>query len=128
MVMTNAYELSRQLIAEWGYKVVEDNGEHMAIKYQMNTIHVYLNNDDTNFMTMILPGFADVNEENFSDVIMNCHKLNEQLKQVKFYTINDCIIVACEFYFLAKTDLAFQMKTALSNLIAAKVNYRKLVN
>ena len=124
--MTKEYELAKELIGEWKYKVIDDDGDCLTIRYQMNTIHICPNSDDTNFIAMILPNFANVNEDNFSEVIMNCHKLNEKMKQVKYYTINDCIIASCEFYFMGKEDLAFQMKTAFSNLVAAKVNYKKI--
>jgi len=56
---------------------------------------------------------------------MRCHKLNEQMKQVKLYTINDAIIAASEFYYMEEDDLAYQFKSSLSSVIAAKVNYRK---
>ena len=47
---------------------------------------------------------------------------------VKFYTINDVIIAASEFFYMEKEDLEFQMRVALSNLVAAKVSYRSLDN
>ena len=57
---------------------------------------------------------------------MRCHKLNEQMKQVKFYTVNDVVIAASEFYYLAEDDLSFQINQAMNSLIAAKVNYKKI--
>jgi len=69
-----------------------------------------------------------VTEENFSEVVMRCHKLNEKLKQIKFYTINDVIIAASEFFYVGKEDLEFQIKQALNNLIAGKVSYRNFDN
>lgn len=126
--MNKTYNMVKEIIESWKYKVLEDDGEHIIIRYQMNIIHICPNEEDETFVSLLLPNFADVTEENFAEVVMRCHKLNEQMKQVKLYTINDVIIAASEFFYMEKEDLAFQMKLALSNLIAAKVSYRSLDN
>ncbi len=126
--MNKTYNLIKEIVDSWKYKVLEDDGEHIIIRYQMNVIHICPNNDDDTFVSMLLPNFDEVTEENYPDVVMCCHKLNEKMKQVKFYTVNDVIIAASEFFYMEKDDLAFQMKLSLSNLIAAKVNYQNYNN
>ena len=126
--MNKTYNLVKEIIQSWKYKVVEDDGEHIIIRYQMNVIHICPNEEDETFVSILLPNFDDVTDENYSEIMMRCHRLNEKLKQVKFYTINDVIIAASEFFYMEKEDLAFQMRLALSNLIAAKVSYRNLDN
>lgn len=126
--MNKTYNLVKEIIQSWKYKVVEDDGEHIIIRFQMNVIHICLNEEDETFVSILLPNFDDVTDENYSEIVMRCHRLNEKLKQVKFYTINDVIIAASEFFYMEKEDLAFQMRVALSNLVAAKVSYRSLDN
>ena len=126
--MNKTYNLVKEIIQSWKYKVVEDDGEHIIIRYQMNVIHICPNEEDETFVSILLPNFDDVTDENYSEIVMRCHRLNEKLKQVKFYTINDVIIAASEFFYMEKEDLAFQMRLALNNLIAAKVSYRSLNN
>ena len=126
--MNKTYNLVKEIIQSWKYKVVEDDGEHIIIRYQMNVIHICPNEEDETFVSILLPNFDDVTDENHSEIVMRCHRLNEKLKQVKFYTINDVIIAASEFFYMEKEDLAFQMRLALNNLIAAKVSYRSLDN
>lgn len=126
--MNKTYNLVKEIIQSWKYKVVEDDGEHIIIRYQMNVIHICPNEEDETFVSILLPNFDDVTDENYSEIVMRCHRLNEKLKQVKFYTINDVIIAASEFFYMEKEDLAFQMRLALNNLIAAKVSYRSLDN
>ena len=126
--MNKTYNLIKEVIQSWKYKVVEDDGEHIIIRYQMNVIHICPNEEDETFVSILLPNFDDVTDENYSEIVMRCHRLNEKLKQVKFYTINDVIIAASEFFYKEKEDLAFQMKLSLSNLVAAKVSYRSLDN
>ena len=126
--MNKTYNLVKEIIQSWKYKIVEDDGEHIIIRYQMNVIHICPNEEDETFVSILLPNFDDVTDENYSEIVMRCHRLNEKLKQVKFYTINDVIIAASEFFYMEKEDLAFQMRLALNNLIAAKVSYRSLNN
>jgi hypothetical protein len=126
--MNKTYNLVKEIIESWKYKVLEDDGEHIIIRYQMNVIHICLNEEDETFVSLLLPNFDEVTEENFAEVVMRCHKLNEKLKQIKLYTINDVIIAASEFFYMEKDDLAFQLKLALNNLIAAKVSYCNLDN
>lgn len=126
--MNKTYNLVKEIIQSWKYKIVEDDGEHIIIRYQMNIIHICPNEEDATFVSILLPNFDDVTDENYSEVVMRCHRLNEKLKQVKFYTINDVIIAASEFFYMEKEDLEFQMRVALSNLVAAKVSYRSLDN
>ena len=124
--MSKSYELIKKIISEQRYMIVEDDGEGFVIRYQMNAIRICPNSEDDTFVSVVLSNFAVVTEENFAEVVMRCHKLNEQMKQVKFYTVNDVVIAAFEFYYLEKNDLSFQIKQALNSLIAAKVNYKKL--
>ena len=123
--MNKNYELIKKIIEDVKYKVLEDDGEHITIRYQLNILHISPSQGDDNFVSVLLPNFADVTEENFAEVVMRCHKLNEQMKQVKLYTINDVIIAASEFFYMEEDDLAYQFKMSLSSVIAAKVNYRK---
>jgi hypothetical protein len=122
------FELLQKIIDDLGYKVIEDNGERLVFNYQFSHIHLWINEDDDHFLVMAITGFADVNEDNFADIIMKCHKLNEELKQVKFYTIDDMTVVTVEFYFLEEKDLKYQIKQALRNLASAKGKFKKLNN
>ena len=124
--MNKSYELIKKIITEQKYKLVEEDGESFIIRYQMNVIHICPNSEDDTFVSVVLSNFAEVTEENYAEVVMRCHKLNEQMKQVKFYTVKDVIIAASEFYYMEEDDLSFQIKLALDSLIAAKVNYKKL--
>ena len=126
--MNKTYNLVKEIIQSWKYKIVEDDGEHIIIRYQMNVIHICPNEEDETFVSILLPNFDDVTNENYSEIVMRRHHLNEKLKQVKFYTINDVIIAASEFFYMEKEDLAFQIRLALNNLIAAKVSYRSFDN
>lgn len=123
--MKKNMELLKKIVEEGKYKVLEEDGEQIVIRYQLNSIHICASADDDHFVSILLPNFADVTEDNFADVVMRCHKLNEKMKQVKLYTVNNVIIAAAEFYYQGKKDLAYQVKMGLNSVIAAKVKYHK---
>ena len=124
--MNKNYEAIKKVLEDGKYKIQEEDGEQITIRYQLKSIHIFPSSDDDQFVSVLLPNFADVTEESYNDVVMRCHKLNEQMKQVKLYTINDVLIASAEFYYMEENDLAYQLKIALNSVVAAKVNYRKL--
>lgn len=124
--MNKKLELIKKVLEDGNYKVVEENEEQITIRYQMNQLHIFPSSEDDQFVTVLLPNFAEVTEENFAEVVMRCHKINEQMKQVKLYTLNEIIIAAAEFYYMEEADLAYQLRIALNGVVAAKVNYRNL--
>ena len=124
--MTKNYELIQKVIKDGKYKVLEDDGENIIIKYQLNSIHICPSSEEDQFVTILLSNFADVTEDNFPDVVMRCHKLNETMKQVKLYTVDDVLIAGAEFFYMEEEDLAYQVKIDLNSVLAAKVNYKKL--
>lgn len=123
--MNKNYELLKKVVEDGKYKVLEDDGEHIIIRYQLNSIHLCPSSDGDRFVSILLPNFAEVTDDNYADVVTLCHKLNEQMKQVKLYTFNEVIIAAAEFYYQGKKDLAYQVKIGISSVIAAKVSYYK---
>ncbi len=83
--MNKNYKLLKTVVEEGRYKVLEDDGEQIIIRYQLNSIHLYPSSDDDHFVSILLSNFTEVSEDNYADVVMRCHKLNEQLKQVKLF-------------------------------------------
>ena len=124
--MNNNYEAIKKVLEEGKYKIQEENGEQITIRYQLNSIHIFPSSDDDQFVSVLLPNFADVTEESYIDAVMRCHKLNEQMKQVKLYTLNGVLIASAEFYYIEENDLAYQLEIALNSVVAAKINYKKL--
>lgn len=124
----STFELAKEFIANQRYRMLgEDRSDgHIAFRFQMNTIHFWANNEDEHFFFMTLPNFTDVTEENIARVKENCHQINEEVRLVKLYVLNDVILAAAEVYYLAEDDFKFQMMNALKHLVAAKVMYREL--
>ena len=66
----NSYDLAKTFIAERGYRILEDEADdrHIAFRFQMNTIHLYCNPDDDNFIMITLPNFTNVTDDNIAQV------------------------------------------------------------
>ena len=124
--MNKTHELINEIISEHKYKVLEDDGDHIAIRYQFHAIYIFPNTEDEDFVTIVLSGFEELTQENFATMLMRCNKLNEQLKQVKFYISDDTVIASSEFYYREKEDLAFQIQKSLLSLVTAGVRFRKM--
>ncbi len=124
----NTYELAKKFIAGQRYRVCYEECSEGCIvfRYQMNTMHIFVNTEDEHFLFMTLLNFTDVTKENLEQVEENCHQLNKETKLVKFYVMNDMILATVEAYYLAEEDFNFQMMNALKHLVEAKVMYKKL--
>lgn len=124
----DTYDIAKEFISRMRYQVMDDDRSsgHIAFRYQMNTIHFWANSEDTDFFIMTLPNFAEVTEENVSQVKEICHQVNKDAKFIKLYLLNDVLLASAEVYYLAKNDFEFQMKNALRHLIAGKVMYKKI--
>lgn len=124
----STFELAKEFIANQRFQVLDEDSsdEHIAFRFQMNTIHFWGNSEDEHFFFMTLPNFTDVTEDNMAQVKERCHEINKEAKLVKLYVLNDVILAAAEVYYLAEDDFKFQMLNALKHLVAAKVMYKKL--
>lgn len=124
----STFELAKEFIANQRYQRLDEDGaeDHIAFRFQMNTIHFWGNSEDEHFFFMTLSNFTDVTEENIAQVKENCHQINKEAKLVKLYVLNDVILAAAEVYYLTEDDFKFQMLNALKHLVAAKVMYKKL--
>lgn len=124
--MNKTHDLIKEIISELRYKVLEDDGDHIAIRYQFHIVHIFPNPEDESFVTIVLPSFEEVTLENFATIMVRCNKMNEQFKQVKFYITDDTVVSSSEFFYLKKEDLAFQINKALIGLVSVGVKFKKI--
>ena len=121
-------ELAKEYIARKHYKVLEEVSDmsHIAFRYQLNTIHLWQDKEDKQFLKLDLILALDVTENNFAQVKDVCQNLNSECKMVKFYVHNEILLATVEIFYVEKTDFMFHIKNALDHLVAAKVEYLKL--
>ena len=120
-------DYAKEYISQREYQVLDDNSEdgHIAFRYQISTVHLWVTSTENDFFVLTLPNFVDVTDDNIDHVKEICHHVNKEGKQVKLFVLNDVIIASAELYYLTKSDFNYQMTKALRNLVAAKVAYKK---
>ena len=84
----STFELAKEFIASQRYQMLDEDGadDHIAFRFQMNTIHFWGNSEDEHFFFMTLPNFADVTEGNIAQVKEKCHQINKEMKMVKMFS------------------------------------------
>ena len=124
----NTYDLAKEFLEQKRYQIVEEDVDsgHIAFRYQMNTIHVWVNYEDENYFMMVLMGFADVDNDNIEEVHAKCLQISRDVKLVKMYTLQNVILASAELFYLDKADFNFQVENALKYMIKAKVMYKQL--
>lgn len=121
--MSESIKLVREALADLGYKVEEDDGEIITVKFQLCVIHICPDAECDGFVNVFLADFERVTVENQTELLEKCNLLTSKVKQVKFYLYQDVVMISSEFYFQTKTDLKFQLKTALKQLTRARAVY-----
>ena len=121
--MNKTHELMKEIIEEYGYRIVENDGESLSVSFQLNTMLLHSDTQDESFVAVFLSCFPEVTNDNHDEMLTKCNKLNKKLKQVKFYIVKNMIISSVEFHYCKKSDLRFQLKKAMENLVTGKVEF-----
>lgn len=126
-MIENVTEVIRTYLEEEDYKIleVEDNG-NIRIRYQMSEVCIVPNKNTPNFVSIIVPGFDTMDEEDPVSSIFRCMRLISTQMVVKAYPVNkDTIILSYEFFFNNEEDLCFQIATGLDCLMDFASKYRR---
>lgn len=123
--MNALYSMVKEYVVEHGYGFEEEDDDKLIFRYQLNHVHAWTYADDEHFMMLLMSGFDEtVTEDNMVQILIRCHQLNGRVKQVKFFTMEDSVVASVELYINGEEDFAFQLETALKNLVISKVQYR----
>lgn len=120
------YKLVENIIESGNYKVIEKKDGYIAIRYKMNNVSIWTDEKDTQYLTVILSGFTEDVEDNDTEAISRCYNISSSMKVVKSYIIGGRVLLAYEFNFKEKEDLAFHLKKSLDALVSAKISYLQL--
>lgn len=121
--MSDIYKLIQGTIDKLGYKVLDEDGETITVFFQLNVIHICPDEQDGGFVTVFTTLGETVTQENRVEALEKCNKLNSRIKVMKFSVFEDDVLASSEFFFRNKTEVRFQLTTALNQLAAAKTIY-----
>lgn len=124
--MNETYKKIEEFLAKEKIRLMEQDEHSFTVRFQMHRIVIHVNQEDPNFVAVVLSGFAEVNEENAADATYRCYQICRQMKVAKAYHVNSMLLASYEFYYLDTEDLAFQLKKGLGAVISVLVAYRKM--
>lgn len=118
------------VLERMGYKPKIDKEGDIMLRYQLKTIFFLVNDDDEeNFVNVILPQFAEIDDGEETLYLAACNKVTRGTRMVKVYVDQTFknITASCEFYYANDESLEFNLQKSLSILSIIRTLYRNCI-
>lgn len=118
------------VLERMGYKPKIDKEGDIMLRYQLKTLFFLVNDDDEeNFVNVILPQFAEIDNGEETLYLAACNKVTHGTRMVKVYVDKTFknITASCEFYYANDESLEFNLQKALSILAIIRTLYRNCI-
>lgn len=116
------------ILQEMGFAPRYDDDGDIHIMYQMKNIFFMIHeDDDDNFLSILLPQFASVDEGEESLALATCNKMTRDLKFTKTFvepTFKN-ISSTCEFFYVGDEDLKNSIEKALLTFSVIRREYMR---
>ncbi len=123
----NTFDRVRRYVEQHGYRVETFAEGIFRFRYQLNSVHAVTSEDDPQFLVLTLPGVEQVFAESRAEVVERCQMMTARCKLVKAYVVKDHVSLSVEFYYKDEDDFDALFAQALTTLVAARGQYRKMV-
>lgn len=117
-----------EVLQGMGYSPKYDDEGDIMLVFQMKHIFFMLNEEDEdNFLTIQLPQFVDLEEEDISMALVVCNKMTRELKGAKVYVDNSYKTVSANFEIFYANDesLEYSIRKSLRTLAVIRSQYHK---
>ena len=118
------------VLERMGYKPKIDKEGDIMLRYQLKTLFFLVNDDDEeNFVNVILPQFAEIDDGEETLYLAACNKATRGTRMVKVYVDQTFknITASCEFYYANDESLEFNLQKSLSILSIIRTLYRNCI-
>lgn len=118
------------VLERMGYKPKIDKEGDIMLRYQLKTLFFLVNDDDEeNFVNVILPQFAEIDDGEETLYLAACNKVTRGTRMVKVYVDRTFknITASCEFYYANDESLEFNLQKSLSILAIIRTLYRNCI-
>lgn len=118
------------VLERMGYKPKIDKEGDIMLRYQLKTLFFLVNDDDEeNFVNVILPQFAEIDDGEETLYLAACNKVTRGTRMVKVYVDQTFknITASCEFYYANEESLEFNLQKSLSILSIIRTLYRNCI-
>lgn len=127
--MTETLKLVKEVVNDLKLKVLGEDEEHIAVRYQLDNFYFAVNRESERFVSVILTDFDEVTDDNCMQMTLACNEANQKIQVVKFYIVKHLVLASYEFFYLDKEDMAFHIKESLKVLKIAKSKFKqKFIN
>ncbi len=112
-----------------GYSPESDDEGDIVLMYQMKILYLFPGNEDESYVSVMLPRFHDIKEDEESLTLAVCNKLNRELKVVKTYLDEGfkSITAVCEFYYNDDDSLENGIKKSLNVIGVIRTFFRRAI-
>lgn len=117
-----------EVLQGMGYSPKYDDDGDIMLVFQMKHIFFMLSEEDEdNFLTIQLPQFVDLEEEDVSMALVVCNKMTRELKGAKVYVDNTYKTVSANFEIFYANDesLEYSIQKSLRTLAVIRSQYHK---
>lgn len=117
-----------EVLQGMGYSPKYDDEGDIMLVFQMKHIFFMLNEEDEdNFLTIQLPQFVDLEEEDVSMALAICNKMTRELKGAKVYVDNTFKSASANFEIFYANDesLEYSIRKSLRTLAVIRSQYHK---
>ena len=118
------------VLERMGYKPKIDKEGDIMLRDQLKTLFFLVNDDDEeNFVNVILPQFAEIDDCEETLYLAACNKVTRGTRMVKVYVDQTFknITASCEFYYANDESLEFNLQKSLSILSIIRTLYRNCI-
>lgn len=105
---------------------VDDDGDVM-VRFQMKNIYALIGDEEEKYVTLALPHFYDIDENELPLVFAVCNNLTRELKLCKVYVERTLksVSAACEFFYTDEASARNVVENAMQVLSVLRTMFRK---
>lgn len=120
-------EMIMAAIKEMGYNSEIDNDGDVVFFYQMKQIFALIGDENENYLMLLLPKVAEVDEGEEPVILTTCNKITRELKLCKVYVDESFKLVnaVCEFYYADQETLKQFITNSVESLGSVRTLFRK---
>ena len=108
-------------------EVSKDDKNRIVFKYQLRTILIYKDDEDDNYLYMLLPAIYAVNPSNRSKCLEVANEVGQRVKTTKIYVYDNVIWVSAESFVGPTPNLADFIPRCLDALVAGRQMFFDLI-
>ena len=117
------------VLQSMGYSPKYDDDGDVLLIYQMKTVYFLLHEDDEdNYLSVMLPQFIDIEEGEESLALAICNKMTRELKLAKIYVDQSFKTVTgtCEIFYANDEALEYSIRRSLRMIGLLRSQYLRI--